>query len=287
MDIYKHIAAVSSDKPNPFAGQEITDVKAAVKARILANTTMLVLYALVISAALVLTVWTGAEDFVIFAIMIAIVYYAYQYRQARAAFIEQFAKANGYEYLKTGDVSLLEGAAFTLGHSRTMENVVRGAFSGRTFHLFTYSYTVGSGKSKRTYVSTVFELDFDKPIPHLVLVSKSANQRFPLKTDGLRMIQLEGYFDKYFTLYVPEKLEIEALEIFTPDVMHDMITNAWEYSVEFVDDKIYIYFGSDVTKLATLHAMYRLAETMHARMTEFLSKKRDQWFFTQDQIKQQ
>ncbi|MCC2630491.1 MAG: hypothetical protein K0S38_300 [Candidatus Paceibacter sp.] len=276
---------IKSNANNPFSNQPIVDVNAAVWTHIKSKPIRVILYIIFAGISIYATYKTGEGTLLGIAVFVGIFLYTKLYLAAREAFMRQFAENNGYEFMKEGTIPLLEGTAFTRGHSQRMSDVVRGTFAGQIFQLFIFSYTVGHGKRSHTYSSTVFELDFDKPMPHMILTSKSYAGGFSTDESNLRSIMLEGDFSNYFTFYVPEKLEIEALEIFTPDVMHEMISFAKAYSIEFIDDKIYVYYGRQVTKLHTLEDMYRLAQMMHDRMTNFLSKKPDQWFYTREQIK--
>lgn len=52
---------------------------------------------------------------------------------------------------------------------------------------------------------------------------------------------LEGDFNKHFTLYCPPGRERDALQIFTPDVMAQLIDHGAAWDVEIVDDNLFVY----------------------------------------------
>ncbi len=219
----------------------------------------------------------------VFPVVLFIWYYKNFFSKVEKVFFEQFAKAKGYAFYEFAIGDLLESSAFKRGHSHIMRNVIQGNFAEHTFQLFTYEYTVGHGKGKHTFTSTIFELDFAKPMPHIVLLSKKQTGsfmggKFPVLYEGKDLLHVEGDFHKYFDLYVTPELEIEALEIFTPDFMTELIDRAPQYSFEFTDDKIYIFYGSTVTTQVELDKMYELAKRMSERMATFLLHKKDTWF---------
>jgi len=59
---------------------------------------------------------------------------------------------------------------------------------------------------------------------------------------------------------VPEGHEQEAYQIFTPDVMSDLIDKASEFSFEFIDNKLYIYATKIITKRDDMKNIFNLSE---------------------------
>jgi hypothetical protein len=45
---------------------------------------------------------------------------------------------------------------FKEGHSQSINNEINGSINNRNFRIFSYNFSVGYGKSKRTYLYTVF-----------------------------------------------------------------------------------------------------------------------------------
>jgi hypothetical protein len=81
-------------------------------------------------------------------------------------------------------------------------------------------------------------------------ISKTATER----------LSLEGDFDKFFDLWTKHDYQIEALQFMTPDVM-TKIQDRWQkFSIEFVDDQIYIYSSHMITKDEELENMYQLVQ---------------------------
>ena len=61
-------------------------------------------------------------------------------------------------------------------------------------------------------------------------------------------------------IYVIVYYEQEAYQIFTPDVMADLIDRASEVSFEFTGNKLYIYATKVIEKREEMQSMFDLAE---------------------------
>ena len=75
-------------------------------------------------------------------------------------------------------------------------------------------------------------------------------------------IKLEGDFNKYFTLYAPQGYEIETLEIFTPDIMAELIDYSKNFSLEFINNNLYIYPRKVIENGKDLYALYTLVRLL-------------------------
>ena len=80
-------------------------------------------------------------------------------------------------------------------------------------------------------------------LPNILLLSRRNNssgdlwRAIPPQTEKL---SLEGDFDKYFTLYAPSGYATDALYLFTPDLMVNLMDKAAAYDVEIIDDWVFL-----------------------------------------------
>ena len=188
------------------------------------------------------------------------------YQKLKKLFMEQFARNNGYTYTDRGDLSTLNAPYLEFGHSRKMSHVVSGTYEKLPIRLFEYSTTIGHGKNKRVFNFSVFETTYKAKLKHIFLhrrkgILMSHRGGINFKKVG-RPLKLEGNFNKYFTLYVPEDYEIEALQIFTPEIMVKLIDHAHKWNFEFNDNRLYIYADRVITKRKDLYAMYNFTKTL-------------------------
>lgn len=80
----------------------------------------------------------------------------------------------------------------------------------------------------------------------MLLDAKSNNfmkkfSNLPVAAMKNQILSLEGDFDKYFTLYVPKGYERDAFYVFTPDVMHALISAGAAYDIEVIDNYLMLY----------------------------------------------
>jgi hypothetical protein len=198
-------------------------------------------------------------------------FYSYVQRKVEHIFMQQFAQANSYEYQQTGSQENRLGYIFKLGHSTKLEDQISWMYKNCPINLFNYTYTVGSGKDSHTYRQTIFEIDFQTPVPHIALKHHMFGDIFGVQ-GATERIKLEGDFDKYFDVFAEKGFEIETLEIFTPDLM-EKAENEWkQFTTEFVGTKLYIYSDAEIQTKIALESMYQVALYLAGRLDPILDK---------------
>lgn len=185
---------------------------------------------------------------VIVCIVIVSVVYAYSARDIR---IRSFATANGMEYRATMSTGKRSGIVFDHGYSRGLANVlISGKHGFDEIGTFTYETNESDASTMRSlgYV----RIKLPRRLPHMVLDSKSNNylvghlSNLPEALTKNQRISLEGDFDRYFTLYAPAEYEVDAFYVFTPDVMQALISAAYRYDCEVINDDFYLFTKSHI-----------------------------------------
>ena len=169
--------------------------------------------------------------------------------------MRQFADANGYQFSPTGDPAEFDGSLFQLGDSKQVSDVIRATYLGCPIVLFRYKFYRGKAVGKYT----VLQLQFDADMPDLYLrpailpgspfVSKASG-------DGAEYVRLEGDFSTVLSLDIQKGYEVEALEVFTPDVMGYLMDNCKNFSIEILNNHLYVYDGQALDTEAKLNALY-------------------------------
>ncbi len=200
----------------------------------------------------------------------AFIVYGRIYSKVDNRFYEQIAEVNGYGYEPKGYVEAI-GHVFQIGDSRKFEDIISGTFENHSLKLFVYSFTTGSGKHRVTHKLSICELTFPTKTPNIVLNAKnfSSYSLFDFKLDKLK---LEGDFHKYFTLYCEPGYEIEALQIFTPDIMQDFIDKSRAYDVEFIKDKVYIMSPRSLKTRSEISFMFGFAHHLISKLKTVLPR---------------
>ncbi|MFJ4223161.1 hypothetical protein [Microbacterium sp. NPDC089695] len=165
--------------------------------------------------------------------------------------LSRFATANSMTYLDRIDAPPLPGMIFQAGSGRMSSNVLRGT-EPRFVEFGNYQYTTSNGKNSQTHRWGYVAVKLDVPLPNIVLDALGNNGLGGSIATGFRRDQrlsLEGDFDRYFSLFCPEGYEVDALYLFTPDVMARFIDHAAELDVEIVDDWLFLYTRREASTL--------------------------------------
>jgi hypothetical protein len=188
--------------------------------------------------------------------------------EARRLFWFHFAQSRKWSYHFMGDPDAERAVFFRQGDRREMSNLVEGSFEGKPFRIFEFSITFDSDKSKRTYTHTVFEFKFSGQFPHLYLDRKgnlygvSVGERIPLLHQ----------FAKFFHLFGPSQYEIEALQIFTPDVLERILKMGLMHDIELVEQELLIFMEGEIKNLEHLESEYTRAITLYRLFAPKLDK---------------
>jgi hypothetical protein len=190
-------------------------------------------------------------------------------------FMRQFAEANGYTFSPYGgNFGVLDGTLFRLGNggSQSVTDVASGAYLSNPISLFDYSYETGSGKYREAHYYTVFQLQFDTTMPDLLLEKKSFLSSDTLLGQLPEHIKLEGDFNKYFSLSIKKGYEVEALEIFTPDVMEELEEKCKNLSLEIINSHLFIYDNKIIRTKVDLDALYDIAQYFVQKLGPVLAR---------------
>ena len=177
-------------------------------------------------------------------------------------FTEQFGASIGFTYSPSAGMETVSGKIFRTGHSQAISDVLSGVHDNLPMRIFSFRFTVGSGKSSHTYFYTIFEARLNNPVPDILLFSSTHALAVSDWFSGDETIELEGDFNRYFRLRVPRGCEQEAYQIFTPDVMADLIDRARDYSFEFSGDRLYVVAAKVIGKREEMQAMFDLVTFM-------------------------
>ncbi len=185
-----------------------------------------------------------------------------------------FAKANNFifEPRVNNPSQFSNGMIFNIGYARFLKDLIMFNVDDSAWSISNYYYTTGSGKSTTVHGWGFMHVKLERKVPHMVLDSIANNLKFAgfnignlpgsLTTD--QTLQLEGDFNKYFTLYVPIQYERDALYVFTPDLMQLVIDTSSKYDIEVVDDDLYVYSSLpfDLTDVELLKKLMLIGDTV-------------------------
>lgn len=195
------------------------------------------------------------------------------------SFMKQFALDNNLKFKDSINTNNLIGRLFNIGRLKNATSVVFGKHNDFPFQIFNYRYTVGSGKNSQTYKFTICEITIkDVLFPHIFLKSDSMRRYHVMDLFGLdkdTRIKLEGDLEKYFNLYCTQDYEIEVLQIFTIDFLNLLKEKGSHLSIEFSEDKIYIYDDLVIKNKKDLDQFYSIVKYFIDKKGQLLHRLKD------------
>lgn len=206
-----------------------------------------------------------------FIVIISSGYYALIYQKMQAVFMQQVAKILNYKYIPLLDTSAMTGNLFKIGYNKQVRNVIIGLYNNLPIRIFNYIFSTGSGKHRKDYRYTIFEIETKSEIPDMVLLKNDffAFTDLNTLTSGKEKLSLEGDFNEYFKLYIPKDFQIEALQIFTPDVMQELIDKfkTVDMNIEVNANKIYLFYEKVIGKKDEILLAYNLIQKFSEKFT--------------------
>lgn len=192
-------------------------------------------------------------------------------------FFKQFADANGFHYEKASQVLPRDGAIFQVGNAKNIEDMVTGSFGTFPLAIFNYHYSVGRGKNAVHYEQTILQIDFKSPVPSMLLLIDKKGFGDKLYDNNLRhisKISLPAEIEEHFDLFAEKKFEVEALQIFTPDVLARLYDHHRDFSFDFVGTKLYLYGKKVITTKEEMQSAYDAAQYMINHLADDVRRMR-------------
>lgn len=203
--------------------------------------------------------------------MLYFVWLVFELMRLKEAFWKELASSYGYSF-QSKPYFLKDALVFTQGHSKRTGYGVVGVMQDVPFRLFEYSYTIGSGKNQTTYSYTVFEFTFSGSFPHIFFNNMRNRALSGARELFLPEVGLPAAFSGKAKLYAPTGYEVEALEIFTPEVLSLLLEEKWPHDMEFVDKKLYVFSERTISRRADLETELERSTKLLSLLTPRLSR---------------
>jgi len=205
--------------------------------------------------AMVVYIWTGA-----YLILDAV-------HQANTTIrLRRFAAKNGFIFEHGQTIaSDRPGTIFASGMARLFAALRTP--SQYFFEIGNFQYIVNSGGTSNKFVYGFIRIKLPRRLPNLFLLSKRSGMPLPKTLQASQRLSLEGDFNKYFTVYAPSGYEPDALYILTPDIMQLFIEIAKDFTIEMVDDELYLYFKRkfNLTDPVTWHTYNQILQKISTK----------------------
>jgi hypothetical protein len=203
------------------------------------------------------------------ALIVPLIIIAEQAGKRRNKRLFVFARRNKLEFTLADRSVDYKGMIFTTGRDREILEALR--FPGG-LTIGNYEYTTGGPKNRTTYTFGFIHQELSRALPNMVLDAKADNlggiTSLPAYFGKGRRLELEGDFNNYFDLYVPEDYETDALYVFTPDVMQSLVDEGRHYDIEVVDNELDFFKRTriDITSETEIQRILRMVGSINKEL---------------------
>jgi len=154
------------------------------------------------------------------------------------------AQGAGYGFTSGASRLGLRGLLFRSGERTSTTGVVDALGAENPFVAGTVSgHYATATASPQVLTSSFVAIPLSRSVPPTVLLARGLGilTRAGLVLEGRSRVPIDGGFDRTFTLYSDEGRELDALEIFAPTVMDQLLATTGGCDVELVDDWMFVY----------------------------------------------
>jgi len=159
--------------------------------------------------------------------------------------LARFAESNGLRYEAATESPYLPGRIFTGRHRTGLVVTDRMLDPHGRFELANYGFDSSGRRAGIPWGVGYLAIRLDRRVPHLFFDGRPISERdaspFAAGIAGAQEIALEGDFSSHFTLYAPDGYGTDARYLLTPDLMALLVDEAGGYSLEIVDDWLFVY----------------------------------------------
>jgi len=205
-----------------------------------------------------------------FPLILSITFLAFIGRKVKGEFWRQFSVRNGFSYASTHDISAERGVMFKEGRNHSAEHLIQGIFQGVPMKIFNYEFDNPAGKHSKHHFYVVFEFTFKGEFPHLYL--DRLRDGYGMKVG--EKIPLSAEFEKKFRLYAPREYEIEALQVFTPDILFTLLEDNFRHDIEIVDGELLIFIRRGINSINELEREFKNAFRIYELFVPTLNRMR-------------
>ena len=257
---------------NPAETEKVTDVHKSAREYILKKYKwLLIILGIIGLAAVLFSILFKNSNLLGFLYVPAvalIIVYVFEIGRFRKQMFQNFAKIHGYAFGTSGKKDFGNYSLFTIGKNKSASEFMSGILENVPVQIFNYSFATETTNSKGQKTDVyhhffVIDMDLGTTTPSILLRYKGSNT-VPMAF-GSSDVRLEGKLGDYCDLEVEKEFEIEALQIFTPDVMQEILSvierpEKPKLNIEFSGNHTVIFIEGEVNKSDLLESINNMAD---------------------------
>lgn len=162
--------------------------------------------------------------------------------------VKKFARKQNYQYFERPPnikLNLAKNSIFgSWINGIEIMSLMRGALNSRSFNFFSLSYFVGQvTKFRRYYFMSVFIIDFDFILPHILILSEKSVIRLVKSTT--KRLYFDSDLDRKYKIYTSEENEKFVIDIINR-IKTELLQSKNGFDVEIIGRQVYIFSHSHV-----------------------------------------
>ena len=187
--------------------------------------------------------------------------------------MEVFCAERGYVFRDRVVNLPVSGLLFRSTRNVVMEGVIDALHTDAPF-----AYSRVSARGRRLRGLKLIMLPLPRPVPNMVLLSTTGNvlRKLGVALKESQRLSVEGDFHRRFTLYCPSGYEVDALYVFSPDLLGRLLDAADGCDLEVVDNRVLIYAPAHAfSKPGQLAGLPDLVRYLHEKFERQTGRYRD------------
>ncbi len=204
-------------------------------------------------------------------VIILTILYIFEIGRLRKRMFEDFAKNHGYAFSAHKEKDFGDGSLFLGGKNKSVSEFISGVLENIPVEFFNFDFIVErtDSKGQRTkehHNFFVIDMDLGTVTPSILLRYKGSNT-VPKVYFGRADVRLEGQMGDIYDLEVEKEFEIEALQIFSPDIMQEILSvierpEKPKLNVEFYGNHAIVFIEGEINNPDLLESVYNMSSDL-------------------------
>lgn len=202
-----------------------------------------------------------------------VIFSAVVYSNGRTYFYKSMAQGWGWEYVPEVPTETLHTTLLQVGHGHQLTSVLQGSLGGHSALIGRFSYAIGRGKKNTHYTSTLAKIEVGVTLPHVLFaVETDWFDNHILSRAQLVRVPLPVLDERRRSLYAERKLEVESLQLFTPQVVQEIEEKWYEYSFECIGKEVYVFGPGSRANRIELEKLFGLIQYITTNLVPVLGR---------------
>lgn len=197
----------------------------------------------------------------------------HHYSKISSDAVMAFAKDNKWE-LTTADKDDLPTGLITRHGNKKFSNAFKGNYQGLKFKAYTFSHRISEGKNESTVIHECLRFELAHHFPLVNIIDKKLNFAFTstaeidISITETEWLEVEGNFNKRFTVEILKGTDRLVLELLTPDFLVELLDSESVACVELEPNYMTITRPGKKLDYKTVSNLFGMADVVIKHLDE-------------------